>query len=58
MAYQLLTVPVVRFIICDDDEGMHEPDNPVSFESADEMLRNLREQNPEVNYTMIAEIDA
>lgn len=52
------TVLVSRYFVCDDDEGVHEPDNPLSFDEADALLNRLRDANPTVGYTLVAELDA
>lgn len=52
------TVLVERYFIGDDDEGIHEADNPASFDDTDALLEKLRSENPTVNYTMCAAIDA
>lgn len=52
-------LPVVSFVICDhDNEEMHEADNNRDFEETDALLNRLREENPDTNYTMYAEVDA
>jgi hypothetical protein len=54
-------LPVVRFIICEDDQRLHDgeiPDDCLDFEQADELLNKLREKNPGKFYTMVAEVDA
>jgi hypothetical protein len=51
------TVLVSRFFVCDDDEGVHEADNPLSFEQTDALLTKLRDENPTVNYSLVAELD-
>lgn len=52
------TVPVIEFCICDDDEGMHHADDRLSFEDTKKTLWELRIANPDIEYTLIAEIDA
>lgn len=52
------SIPVIEYMISDTDEGMHHADNRNSFEQTDELLQKLRDDNPDVEYTMFAEIDA
>lgn len=52
------TVLVERFFIGDDDEGIHEADNPQSFDDTAALLERLRAENPTVKYAMCAIIDA
>ena len=58
MAYLFHSLPVVKFVICDDDEGTHEADNNRDFEESDALLNRLREENPDVAYTLYAEVEA
>ena len=58
MSYQLHTIPVVKYFIGDDDEGLHEADNPQGFEESAALLERLRAENPDVLYTLCAEVDA
>lgn len=52
------TVPVIEYLISDDDEGINHAENTTSFEETDALLQKLRAENPDVTYTMFAEIDA
>jgi len=52
------TVPVVEYLISDDDEGITHADNTTSFDETDTLLQKLRLENPDITYTMFAEIDA
>lgn len=52
------SIPVVEYMISDSDEGIHHADNRNSFEQTDELMQKLRADNPDVEYTMFAEIDA
>ena len=58
MTYLFHTLPVVKFVICDDDECTYEADNNRDFQESDALLNRLREENPDVLYTLYAEIDA
>ena len=58
MSYLFHTLPVVKFVICDDDEGTHEADNNRDFEESEALLNRLREENPCVCYLLYAEVDA
>ena len=51
------TLPVVKFIICDDDGKRHEADNNRDFEGTYALLNRLREENQEVLYTIYAVVD-
>ncbi len=55
MNYQ--TVPVITYLICDDDEGIIHADNTTSFDETDTLLQKLRLENRDITYTMFAEID-
>jgi hypothetical protein len=52
------TIPVVEYAICDSDEDMHYAEDRNSFDRTDELLHKLRSENPDVEYTMYAEVDA
>lgn len=52
------TVPVIEYLISDDDEGITYADDTTSFDKTDTLLQKLRLENPEITYTMYAEIDA
>lgn len=58
MNYKLSTLPVVKYIIADDDEGTYEADNPADFDETCALLERLREESPENQHTLYAEIDA
>ncbi len=58
MDYQFCTIPVVRFFISDSDEGIHEAAWPQDFEASCALLEKLRSENPDISYTLCAEIDA
>lgn len=58
MGYLFHTLPVVKFIVCDDDEETHEADNNRDFEESAALLNRLREENPDVLYTLYAEVEA
>lgn len=58
MESKFLTLPVRSFCICDEDEGVHIPECRTSFEEAEKLLTKLREENPLVEYSLVAEIDA
>lgn len=51
------TVPVIEYLIGDDDEGITHADNTTSFDETVTLLQKLRLENPEGAYTMFAEID-
>lgn len=51
-------VPVNGFMVCDDDENVHHADNTLSFADTNKLLQKLRTENPDIEYTMFAEIDA
>lgn len=52
------TVLVSRYGISDEDEGLHEADNPRSFDETSALLEKLRAENPDLGFTMFALIDA
>jgi hypothetical protein len=52
------TLPIVKFLVCDDNEGTHEADNNRDFRETDALLNKLRGENPDVAYTLYAEVDA
>jgi hypothetical protein len=52
------TLLVLSFGISDEDEGVHEADNPRSFEQTSALLEKLRAENPTLGYAMFAVIDA
>ena len=52
------TIQVLRYFIGDDDEGIHEADNPQDFDDSCALLERLRDENPENTYTLCAEVDA
>jgi hypothetical protein len=52
------TIQVLRYFIGDDDEGIHEADNPQDFDDSCHLLERLRAENPENTYTLCAEVDA
>lgn len=58
MRSQYMNIPVTQFLISGDDETVHEADDPASFEQTDDLLNRLREENPNVTYSLLAEIDA
>lgn len=58
MNARFMNLLVKRFVITDDDEGVHEPDFPQNFESVERMLETLREKNPGTNYMLYALVDA
>lgn len=58
MDYKLHTIPVLKYFIGDDDEGIHEADNPQDFDESCALLKRLRDENPETTYTLCAEVDA
>lgn len=58
MNSNLRTIPVVKYFIGDDDEGLHEADNPQDFDESVALLERLRDENPDVLYTLCAEVDA
>lgn len=58
MNAKFMNLLVKQFVIADDDEGVHEPDFPQSFESAEQMLEKLRDENPGTNYVLYALVDA
>lgn len=58
MSYTFHTLPVVRFVIGEDGERTHEADNNRDFEEADALLNHLRKNNPDVAYTLFAEVEA
>ena len=51
-------VPVVEYLISDDDEGITYADNTTSFDETNTLLQKLRLKNPDITYMMFAEIDA
>ena len=58
MTSNLRTIPVVKYFIGDGSEEPYEADNPQDFDESVALLERLRDENPEVLYTLCAEIDA
>ena len=59
MTSNMRTIPVVKYFIGDDDEGMlHEADNPQDFDNSVALLERLRDENPDTLYILCAEVDA
>ena len=58
MTYKLSTIPVVKYFIGDSDEGIHEADSPQDFDGSCALMERLREENPDIIYTLYAEVDA
>lgn len=58
MTSNLRTIPVVKYFIGDREEWLHEADNPQDFDESVALLERLRDENPEVPYTLCAEVDA
>lgn len=52
------TLLVSRFGISDEDEMVHEADNPRSFDETSALLEKLRKDNPDVGFMMFAVLDA
>lgn len=55
---EFLTLPVVRFVICNDAGDDDEEPEIAGFDAADELLEKLRAENTDTTYWMMAEIDA
>jgi len=58
MRHTMTALPVVRYFIGDDDEGAYQANDPTDFNETRELLKRLREESPETQYTLVAEIDA
>lgn len=58
MNYQLHTIPIVKYFICDDDEGLHEADNPQDLYESAALLERLRDDKPSTLFTLCAEVAA
>lgn len=54
----LRTIPVVKYFIGDDYECIHEADNPQDFDESVALLERLRDESPDVLFTLCAEVDA
>lgn len=52
------SLPVSRYVICDDDENVHQADNNRDFSEADALLHRLREADPTIDFRLYAEISA
>jgi hypothetical protein len=58
MKSELQTLLVAQYVICGDDESCEVLDGPLDFQAACVRLEQLREQNPFVDYSLMAEIEA
>ncbi len=57
-ASQLTTLHVREYVIVENDEDLHHPDNPYDFDCAAKLLVDLRQGDPDAAFVMYAEVDA
>ena len=57
MSHVFYTLPIVKFIICDEDEGTHEAFNNQDYDASLALMARLRKENPNLDYELYAEIE-